>query len=136
IENYIPANNRSQLMVRNEVEIILDAYNANPSSMAAALAHFSALDKPKKVAVLGDMFELGAESLSEHKNIIELMGGRPEIETWFIGKDFFTNKTAHSHLHFFENFEDFSTSFHKGEARMILIKGSRGMALERTLDLL
>ena len=63
IENYIPENNRSQLILKNGNEIILDAYNANPSSMAAAIANFIQLEKKNKIAILGDMFELGEESL-------------------------------------------------------------------------
>lgn len=68
LESYVPENNRSQLLMKGTNEIILDAYNANPSSMAVAIANFLQLEKPNKIMVLGDMFELGEESLSEHKS--------------------------------------------------------------------
>jgi len=138
IENYIPENNRSQMIHKNGNEIILDAYNANPSSMSAAIANFIQLDKPNKIAILGDMFELGEESLAEHKKVIQLVEKETEITTYFIGKDFFANKTNNSHILFFEDFNAFSK--HLTEKRptnhLILIKGSRGMALEKTLEII
>lgn len=138
IENYIPSNNRSQLTEKNGNQIILDAYNANPSSMAAAIENFVQLDEEPKIAVLGDMFELGKESLEEHKKIVQLLVNQPKIETYFIGKDFFSNKTDCPNLHFYDSFETFSTAFEKSNpiGKIILIKGSRGMALERTLEII
>lgn len=137
VENYVPDNNRSQMMVLNSNEIILDAYNANPSSMKAALENFVKLDKPDKLIVIGDMFELGEESLEEHKNII-LQLSEENIETVFIGNDFYSNKMNKSNFHFFKNFDEFSEFFkdNRPKNKMILIKGSRGMALERTLEIL
>ncbi|MCG2611399.1 UDP-N-acetylmuramoyl-tripeptide--D-alanyl-D-alanine ligase [Flavobacterium sp. SM15] len=138
IENYTPANNRSQLMEKNGNQIILDAYNANPSSMAAAIANFIQLDASAKIAILGDMFELGTESLAEHKKVIELLNNEPTIETHFVGNDFYTNKIEIKHFHFHNSFESFASAFknNKPTNKTILIKGSRGMALERTLELL
>ena len=138
IEHYIPENNRSQLIQKNTNEIILDAYNANPSSMAAAIENFKQLDKENKIAILGDMFELGEESLVEHKKIVELLENNSNISTYFIGKDFYANHKSKNHFHFFENFENFANFFNKNlpSSSLILIKGSRGMALERTLTLL
>ena len=136
IENYIPTNNRSQLIEKNNNHIILDAYNANPSSMIAALTNFKQLEGLGKIAILGDMFELGEESSVEHKKIIDFLLNEEKIETYFIGKDFYSNKLEVNHLYFFENFENFSEklSTKKFSENTILIKGSRGMALERTLD--
>jgi len=138
IENYIPSNNRSQLMEKNGNQIILDAYNANPSSMAAAIANFIQLEGSGKIAILGDMFELGKESPEEHQKVISLLKDHAEIETHFVGKDFFANKTSKNHFHFYDSFESFSESFKNlnPKNKILLIKGSRGMALERTLDLL
>lgn len=136
IENYIPDNNRSQLIRKNGNSIILDAYNANPSSMNIALENFFQLNESKKIAILGDMFELGSESKSEHQKIIELASNQTKVEFYFIGKHFFDNKSDKNNIHFFENFEDFSISFQPFPNSLILIKGSRGMALERSLDLL
>ncbi|RTY86595.1 UDP-N-acetylmuramoyl-tripeptide--D-alanyl-D-alanine ligase [Flavobacterium sp. GT3R68] len=138
IESFVPDNNRSQLLRKDSNEIILDAYNANPSSMAVAIENFVQLEKQNKIAILGDMFELGAESLSEHKNIVELLSDEEQTTCYFIGKDFYNNKIVKSNLHFYDTFEAFSEAFKrtKFENKMILIKGSRGMALERTLELL
>ena len=85
IENYIPENNRSQLILKNGNEIILDAYNANPSSMAAAIANFIQLEKKNKIAILGDMFELGEESHNEHEKIVDLLINETSITIYFIG---------------------------------------------------
>lgn len=136
IENYIPENNRSQLIQKNGNEIILDAYNANPSSMSAAIANFIQLNHSHKIAILGDMFELGTESLVEHKKIIDLVANEPSITTYFIGKDFFANQVVVHHIKFFENFESFTSSLSSNPPTnsILLIKGSRGMALEKTLD--
>ena len=138
IENYIPENNRSQLIQKNGNEIILDAYNANPSSMSAAITNFIQLENNHKIAVLGDMFELGEESLFEHKKIIDLLISETNITTYFIGKDFYTNQVQNSHIKFFENFEQFAAFLNVNQPKesIILIKGSRGMSLERTLELL
>ncbi|MXN90895.1 UDP-N-acetylmuramoyl-tripeptide--D-alanyl-D-alanine ligase [Flavobacterium sp. Sd200] len=140
IENYIPANNRSQLTEKNGHSIILDAYNANPSSMSAALTNFIQLDEPHKAAILGDMFELGAESLQEHKSLVKRLENEQNIQVYFVGKDFYANRTTNSHLHFFETFDDlknnFPTYIGNGTKKTILIKGSRGMALERVLELI
>lgn len=138
IENYIPENNRSQLLKKNTNDIILDAYNANPSSMAVALENFMQLENSKKVAILGDMFELGAESLEEHKNIVTLASKDNTISFYFIGKDFNANRIESQNILFFETFEDLATELKNNqiENATILIKGSRGMALERSLELL
>lgn len=136
LESYIPENNRSQLMSKGTNEIILDAYNANPSSMKVAIENFILLDKRNKVVFLGDMFELGDESLSEHKGVVDLLTNQNNIACYFIGKDFYHNKMVKSNFFFFENFEIFLdfVKNEKFENNMILIKGSRGMALERTLE--
>ena len=138
IENYIPENNRSQLIEKDGNEIILDAYNANPSSMSAAIANFIQLEKKNKIAILGDMFELGEESLIEHKKIIEILFNETNINTYFIGKDFYSNRINNSHMNFFEDFETFSDFLKLNQPgnSLLLIKGSRGMALERILTII
>jgi UDP-N-acetylmuramoyl-tripeptide--D-alanyl-D-alanine ligase len=136
LESYIPENNRSQLISKGSNEIILDAYNANPSSMKVAIENFIFLDKKNKIVFLGDMFELGDDSLAEHKGVVDLLLNQNDVTSYFIGKFFYQNKTNQSNFFFFENFDDFSDSIKnkKFENNMILIKGSRGMALERTLN--
>ena len=138
IEGFVPQNNRSQMLAINSNEIILDAYNANPSSMVVALENFFQLENKNKIAILGDMFELGGESLEEHQSIVDLVNNNNSVTTYFIGKDFFSNKIQNENCHFFLTFEDFAQSIN-GKAMsnsLILIKGSRGMALERTLGIL
>jgi len=137
IENYIPENNRSQLIKKGTNEIILDAYNANPSSMQVAIENFKQLNHNNKIAILGDMFELGEESLEEHHKTVALLKGETNITTYFIGKDFYTNRIEESNLYFFEDFLSFSTYLKSIQITnsLILIKGSRGMALERTLEI-
>jgi UDP-N-acetylmuramoyl-tripeptide--D-alanyl-D-alanine ligase len=138
LENYIPNNNRSQLLDKNSNKIILDAYNANPSSMNAALTNFFQLEEKNKVAILGDMFELGTESSDEHKKLIEFCFNQEDIHFYFIGKDFFAHKNSNINMHFYETFETFQSAFQnqKTENSLVLIKGSRGMRLERTLEIL
>lgn len=138
IEGYIPENNRSQLITKNGYEIILDAYNANPSSMQAALTNFFQLEQNPKTAVLADMFELGEESKNEHHKLVDLCSKEDTISFYLIGKDFYSNKIQQSNLHFFETFEDFKETIKNNNLTkgLLLIKGSRGMSLERTLDYL
>lgn len=138
IEGYIPENNRSQLLTKKDYEIILDAYNANPSSMQAALTNFFQLEQAPKTAILGDMFELGSESTSEHTNLVQFCQNQPHITFHFIGSEFYKSKIEAPHMCFYEKFETFSeATTHKPlEKGLLLIKGSRGMSLERTLDIL
>ena len=137
LEKYIPENNRSQLIQKNGNEIILDAYNANPSSMHAAIANFIQLQQSPKIAVLGDMFELGTESPSEHGKVVAQLENETEITVYFVGKDFYDQRIAKPHLHFFETYAAFAETFQTKlpTNSLLLIKGSRGMALEKTLDL-
>lgn len=137
IEHYIPTNNRSQMIAVKDHSIILDAYNANPSSMQNALLNFFQLAADHKVAILGDMFELGNEGAKEHKNLIESLQSS-EIEVYFVGKHFFKERIVNPNFKFYETFDEFAKAFKHLDIQKstILIKGSRGMALERALELL
>lgn len=136
IEGYVPANNRSQIIERNGRRIILDAYNANPSSMAAAIENLKGLSENPRTAILGDMFELGPESLAEHAGIVNLAAELPEISFNFIGPDFYASAQEAANLTFYKTFDEFVTSgaVLLPPSGILLIKGSRGMALERTLE--
>lgn len=139
IENYFPNNNRSQVMERNGNKIIMDAYNANPSSMDAALNNFFQLSKNNKVAILGDMFELGEESKAEHQKIVEKLLPKENIAIYFVGNHFFDCKIEKENIYFFRDYDSFAYHLKEhplSKENTILIKGSRGMALERTLDIL
>jgi len=136
IENYIPENNRSQLLNKGSNQIILDAYNANPSSMAVAIANFLQLVSSNKIMILGDMFELGNESQQEHKIIVDSLSTQDKSMCYLIGKSFYEHKILNVNIKFFETFDAFAEylkTIHFSE-NTILIKGSRGMALERTLE--
>ena len=138
LESYIPENNRSQILSKGSNQIILDAYNANPSSMKVAIENFVQLDKQNKIVILGDMFELGQDSLQEHKEIVDSLAVVENVVCYFVGKDFYANKIQSNTLYFYETFDALSKHLlcNKIENSSLLIKGSRGMALERTLDLL
>ena len=138
LESYIPENNRSQLITKGTNQIILDAYNANPSSMSVAVENFLQLNDSNKIMILGDMFELGNESPQEHKVLIDFLNDKKDVVIYFIGKEFYNQRTDSANYWFFETFNTFSEylSGNKIENSSILIKGSRGMALERTLQFL
>ena len=134
IEEYIPTNNRSQVQGTDRNTLILDCYNANPSSMKAALESFAQIPHERKIAILGDMLELGAVSEAEHSSIIETCN-KLSIPVLTVGIEFEgVNKVGH-------HYRDTSTliastvlsSF---ENYLILIKGSRGIGLEQVAPLL
>jgi UDP-N-acetylmuramoyl-tripeptide--D-alanyl-D-alanine ligase len=133
IESYIPANNRSQILTTKYNTIILDAYNANPSSMQVALENFDTLKAPSKVVILGDMFELGKESEHEHQAIVDLATAFNFDETYFVGENFNIAKTNKPQFKTYQVFEDFLKK-NPLKNHSILIKGSRGMRLERILE--
>lgn len=136
IESYIPTNNRSQIIQKGSNKIIMDAYNANPSSMQAALENFAQLKDENKVVFLGDMFELGKDSKMEHEKIANLVASYNFSKVFLIGKAFSATGAKNAFLS--ESYESFknSTNYSNINKSTILIKGSRGMALERLLDLL
>ncbi len=135
LENYNPKNNRSQVIEKNGTQIILDAYNANPTSMKAALENLHSIKATRKIAFLGDMFELGSSAKKEHQAIADLAAEMNFDTVVLIGENFHQTTTS---LHKYSSFEVLKE--HIGnistEGATILIKGSRGMALERLTDLL
>ncbi|MBN8672718.1 MAG: UDP-N-acetylmuramoyl-tripeptide--D-alanyl-D-alanine ligase [Chitinophagales bacterium] len=133
IENYSPSNSRSQLVEKGSNKIILDAYNANPSSMKLAIENFAKLPAANKVLILGGMAELGGESLQEHKAISELIQQYNWKAVVLVGGDFL--KIEHP----FITFTDAAAAKawlqdQHFENTHLLIKGSRSMQMEKVLD--
>ena len=134
IENYCPTNNRSQTMQRGSNTFILDAYNANPSSMTAALQNFAKLKATSKVVVLGDMLELGEYSQDEHQKMVDLLQTMDLQVAVLVGNEFGKAQRPSNFYHF-----DTSTQAAKWFEQQkfsdthFLIKGSRGIKLEKVL---
>jgi UDP-N-acetylmuramoyl-tripeptide--D-alanyl-D-alanine ligase len=137
IETYIPTNNRSQIIDKESNKVILDAYNANPSSMLAALENFIQSEGADKIMFLGDMFELGNDAEKEHQYIVSYIEKNFKGIAYLVGENFYKTKTNASNIHKIEHFEALNTLLENlnFQKKHILIKASRGMALERILDL-
>lgn len=138
IESYVPTNNRSQIIEKGSLKIILDAYNANPTSMQAALDNFNQLKNTAKVAILGDMFELGEAAAKEHQFIADYTA-KLDIDTiYLVGENFYGVQPTTTNIQLFKTFDAFTSAVKNLPTTnaTILIKGSRGMALERLLDLM
>jgi len=133
IENYSPSNSRSQLLEKGNNKIILDAYNANPSSMKLAIENFAKLNGANKILMLGSMAELGHDSLQEHKSIIELIKQNKWKEVVLVGAEF--AKTDHPFTQL-ENSEKAKTwlSGQTLENAFLLVKGSRSSQMEKILE--
>ncbi len=131
IEEYIPQNNRSQFINTKKNKIFLDAYNANPSSMEAAIRNFAELNFKNKILIIGDMLELGNESLSEHSKILKLIRELGFDNVFLIGAEFYEANKNSGHK-IFPKTEDAMQWFEANrlENATIFIKGSRGIKLE------
>jgi len=128
IEHYIPTNNRSQLTTTAKNQLIVDAYNANPTSMQAALDNFSIMEVSHKMVILGDMKELGETSLEEHQNIIDELKKYNFEKVWLVGTEF--GKTQ-SDFRKFKDVEAVKEAIRKENPQgyHILIKGSNSIRL-------
>jgi len=133
IENYYPSNSRSQLIRKDSNSIILDAYNANPGSMKAAIENFAKMKGDKKILLLGSMMELGTDSRKEHEAIISLIGQHKWNAVVLVGKNF--NEIKNNYINF-ENAEQAKgwLKDQKFENAQLLIKGSRSMQMEKVLE--
>jgi UDP-N-acetylmuramoyl-tripeptide--D-alanyl-D-alanine ligase len=133
LESYSPSNSRSQLIEKGSNRIILDAYNANPSSMRAAIENFEKIHASNKILILGAMAELGDESIYEHEQIVKLLDKFSWNEVVLVGGDFLKIKS---------NYKTFDNSLtakewyktQKFENAYLLVKGSRSMQMERVLE--
>lgn len=134
IEAYVPSNNRSQIIQKGAYKIVLDAYNANPTSMEAAINSFSEASHEHKVVFLGDMFELGSAAPEEHQRIVDHICKTSINEIFLVGANFFDTQCQDSRVYKFKSFEDLEENLHLQDKKSaLLIKGSRGMQLERIL---
>jgi UDP-N-acetylmuramoyl-tripeptide--D-alanyl-D-alanine ligase len=134
IEEYVPSNNRSQIVKKENNTIWVDAYNANPSSMKTAIEGFAEMQGDGKVLILGDMFELGEDSRKEHQALVDMIAGKKIWEgVYLVGAEFSQTKSP---LEVFENMQSFLDwlNTHPIKNKTILLKGSRGMAMERVLE--
>lgn len=132
IENYAPSNSRSQLIKMNGNNIILDAYNANPTSMRAAIENFASLQAKNKVLMLGGMAELGAESLDEHRAIVDLIKKHSWREVVLVGGDFLQIDHPYTKM----NSSAEAAAWYRGkhfQDTYFLIKGSRSMQMEKVI---
>ncbi len=132
LEAYTPSNSRSQIMQHGSNTILLDAYNANPSSMKVAIENFAAMEGENKIVILGGMMELGEESLQEHKGIVDLLQKYNWAKIVLAGKDY---KNLPGNIVHFNTSDETAAWFKQAkiENAFILVKGSRGMAMEKIL---
>jgi UDP-N-acetylmuramoyl-tripeptide--D-alanyl-D-alanine ligase len=132
IENYIPTNSRSQLVKWQNNEVILDAYNANPSSMKLAVENFAKLNKANKVVCIGGMRELGADTSLEHQMLIDQLKENNWSEVVLVGAEF---KYCNHSYHYFDTVQEAKAWFDSKQfsGYSILIKGSRGIQMEQLI---
>jgi UDP-N-acetylmuramoyl-tripeptide--D-alanyl-D-alanine ligase len=134
LEAYHPKNQRSQFLETNSNKIIIDAYNANPTSMKAAIDSFAKNPMKEKVLILGDMLELGKDSLKEHKNIINLIKDR--FESIFLVGEQFCIAVKDSEIPCFKSTKELKEHLTEYPLKntSILLKASRGIQIENILD--
>lgn len=134
LSQYTPTNNRSQVNKTDKNTIIVDCYNANPTSMESAIRSFSMMEHGKKIAILGDMRELGKEEVEEHKKVLALLENL-KIETILVGKVF---SSLAEQFNTYASVDLLKEELENApiENALILLKGSRGIQLEKLLDVL
>jgi UDP-N-acetylmuramoyl-tripeptide--D-alanyl-D-alanine ligase len=127
LENYVPQNNRSQLTITESNKLVVDAYNANPTSLRAAILNFAQMDIENKTLIIGDMLELGEQSKVEHQNKFH--------NVLLVGKEF--SETMNS-FHCFVDVTELLKHIEKQPIKnhFVLIKGSRGIKLEKVISAL
>ena len=135
IESYLPENNRSQITITDSNTVVLDAYNANPTSMKLAIESFCKTSYTNKMIIVGDMFELGKDSNKYHQEITDSLESISDTKIYIVGKDF--SKTYHSKkIKSFPSTEELINNISKLNISnySILIKGSRAMQLEKIVE--
>ena len=140
IEAYSPSNNRSQMVRKERNTLIIDAYNANPSSMDSALNNFANMQAERKLVMLGDMLELGADSLQEHINIVQKVSSMDLAEIYLVGGEFAAaiveSGVADERLQHFSSADKLVEKLceYNVENSVVLIKGSRGIRMEKVVE--
>ena len=137
IENYKPANNRSELRKTNKNTLILDMYNANPTSMKASIENFAEIDLPRKMLIIGDMLELGKNEQEEHQKIINLIEKLAFKDVVLIGKIFASCSIPENYI-VFETIDDFIKNLQQNPIKnySILLKASNGTGLKKCVEYL
>lgn len=135
ISSYIPSNSRSQFIKGEHNNIILDAYNANPSSMKVAIENFAEVEASEKMLILGDMLELGEESEREHASIVSLLEQLNFKNAILVGKEFGAVKSQYEKFTTTSELIEF-LKVSELKSKTILVKGSRGIALEQAVEYL
>ena len=133
LTGYKPSNNRSQITITKNNTIIVDCYNANPSSMFSALESFKEIENGNKVAILGDMLELGNISKIEHQKTVDYLKEHT-LKAYLVGPEF---KKTHTNSTIFSTTEELISylNSHSISDSLILLKGSRGIQLEKVLEM-
>jgi len=136
IRSYLPSNSRSQAMNTARNSLILDAYNANPTSMQVAIENLKDVETPHKMVILGDMLELGEESLDEHLAIVNLVEASAFEKAVFVGPDF--KKVTGDRFVCFLTSDEACEWLRRQQFHdyLILVKGSRGIKMEKVLEAL
>lgn len=135
LEKYSSNNNRSQIIQLKNNTIVLDAYNANPTSMKAAVDNFNSLDLTNKTIILGDMFELGHEAIREHQMLVDYCDALKIEKRFYIGTFFSDTQSSGMKFTSLQEFINYLDKHPLLNNNSILIKGSRGMALEQLIDI-
>lgn len=137
IQGYIPSNNRSQVTKTAKNTLIVDCYNANPTSMQSAIRSFAQIDAPAKFFILGDMREMGEDTAMVHQEIVELTI-ELRLSGFFVGEEFLKLKGSHPSALFLKSTEPLIEHFEQNppEDLLILLKGSRGISLEKVIPYL
>ena len=142
LADYVPTNNRSQMTETAHNHLIVDAYNANPSSMKAAIDNFRLMDVPHKMAILGDMRELGEVSAEEHRRVVESLADASFEEVWLVGEEFGKQRNNGQQdgcrLRWFQDVDEVKTEIARQQPQdhYILIKGSNSIRLYQLPELL
>lgn len=138
LENYVPSNNRSQMTVTEHNHLVVDAYNANPTSMKAAIDNFKLMEVSPKMAVIGKMGELGDVSEEEHQKVVNMLADAHFDKVWLVGDEYAATNRSALTAHLFHDVEEVKAAIasEQPQGYYILIKGSNSNKLFELPDLL